>query len=163
MTKIDELLSGQVGQPGQTPKPGSKTNGDFAKLLDEALGLEGQSTAKISAPTQTVPGLESVTPPAKAAAPDAAQGLTPLQQEGMERAERTVALLEQYAERLGQADLSLKEVQPSLTALEKEARGLAEVADRLEPDDNLHGIVQEVLMRVAAESVKFNRGDYLTT
>lgn len=163
MTKIDQLHPGQIGQPQQEPKPGSKTGGDFAKLLDEALGLQGQSTAEITAATQAIPGLESVTPKSKVAAPDAAQGLNPLQQEGVERAERALALLEQYAERLGQADLSLKELQPSLAALEQEAKGLAEVADRLEPDDNLHGIVQEVLMRVAAESVKFNRGDYLTT
>lgn len=164
MTKIDQLHPGQIGQPQQEPKPDSKTNGDFAKLLDEALGLAGQSTAKITAPTQAIPGLEGVTPQAKLEAPDVVgQGLTPLQQEGVERAERTVALLEQYADRLGQADLGLKEVQPALAALEEEARGLAEVADRLEPDDNLHGIVQEVLMRVAAESVKFNRGDYLST
>ncbi len=162
MTKIDQIHPEQVGQPQQDRKPGSKTNGDFAKLLDEALGLQGQTTAKVTGPSQAFPGMEGVVPKGQVGAPDAARGLTPLQREGVERAERAITLLEQYAERLSQPGLNLKEVQPSLAALEQEAKGLAEVADRLEPDDELHGIVQEVLMRVAAESVKFNRGDYLT-
>lgn len=161
MTKIDHIQPGQVGQPQESSKPGSKTSGDFAKLLDEALGLQGQGASKVTATTQSMPGVESVAPKSQVNPPDAPQGLSDLQREGVERAEKALTLLEQYAERLGQPDLSLKELQPSLTALEQEAKGLAEVADRLEPDDALHGIVQGVLMRVAAESVKFNRGDYL--
>lgn len=162
MTKIDQIQPGQVGQPQEIGKSSSKTSGDFAKLLDEALGLQGQSATKVTAPTQSMPGVESVATTSQASLPDATQGLTDLQREGVERAEKALTLLEKYAERLGQPDLSLKELQPSLTALEHEAKGLAEVADQLEPNDALHGIVQEVLMRVAAESVKFNRGDYLT-
>lgn len=163
MSKIDQIQPGQIGQPQEGRKPGTKTNGDFAKLLDEALGLQEQSTAKVTAPAQAFPGMEDVASRGQLGSPDAPQGLSELQREGVERAERAISLLEQYAERLGQPGLKLKELQPSLTALENEAKGLAQVADRLEPDDELHGIVQEVLMRVAAESVKFNRGDYLTT
>ena len=162
MTKIDQIHPGQVGQPQEGRKPDSKTNGDFAKLLDEALGLQGQSTAKITASSQAFPGIDGLLPKGQVDSPDAPQSLSPLQREGVERAERAITLLEEYAERLGQPGFSLKELQPSLTALEQEAKGLADIADRLEPDDELHGIVQEVLMRVAAESVKFNRGDYLT-
>ena len=163
MSKIDQILPGQIGQPQEGRKPGTKTSGNFAKLLDEALGLQGQSTAKATAPSQAFPGMAGVAPAGQVGSPDATQGLSDLQREGVERAERAISLLEEYAERLGQPGLKLKELQPSLTALEQEAKSLAEVADRLEPDDELHGIVQEVLMRVAAESVKFNRGDYLTT
>lgn len=162
MSKIDQIQPGQVGQPQESHKPGTKTKGDFAKLLDEALGLQSQSTAEVTAPSQVFPGVDAVAPTGQVSSPDTPQGLNELQREGVERAERTITLLAEYADRLGQPGLKLKELQPSLTALEQEAKSLAEVADRLEPDDELHGIVQDVLMRVAAESVKFNRGDYLT-
>lgn len=161
MTKIDQLQPGQVGQPQKAPKPDSQAKGEFAKILDEALGLQGEGPAKISSPAPSSPPINGVAPSLKSEAPTASQTLTPLQKEGVERAERAITLLEEYAERLGQPQVSLKDLQPSLAALEKEAKGLAEVADRLDPGDQLHGIVQEVLMRVAAESVKFNRGDYL--
>jgi hypothetical protein len=162
MTKIDQLHPGQVGQPQLSPKSDTKARGEFAALLDEALELQGEGPAKLSHPPPTFPQLNDVAPTLRTEAAAPSQALTPLQKEGVERAERAINLLEEYAERLGQPQTSLKELQPSLAALEQEAKGLAEVADRLDPDDQLHGIVQEVLMRVAAESVKFNRGDYLT-
>jgi hypothetical protein len=162
MTKIDQIQPGQIGQPQEGRKTSDKAGGDFAKLLDEALGVQGGSTAKVTESTQAFNGVEGVNPTGQVSPPDAPQVLTDLQREGVERAERAITLLEEYADRLGQPGLSLKELQPSLTVLEQEAKGLAQVADRLEPDDELHSIVQEVLMRVAAESVKFNRGDYLT-
>ncbi len=161
MTKIDQLHPGQIGQPPKAPETDSKSGGEFAKLLDDALGLQEEGPAKTSG---TAPSFAKMDGMVKSAPPEAPGAeLTSLQREGVERAERALTLLELYAERLGQTDLSLKELQPSLAALEQEAKGLAEVADHLEPGDQLHGIVQEVLMRVAAESVKFNRGDYLTT
>ncbi len=162
MTKIDQISPGQAGQPEPARKP-ERGGGDFARLLDEALGRQdagpGAASAPLSGPAQPLGG---VVAGGEVGTPAAPEGLTPLQNEGVARAERTLALLEQYARQLGDGRVSLKELEPSLTALEEEARGLAEVADRLDPADELHGIVQEVLMRVAAESVKFNRGDYLS-
>ncbi|KMY69091.1 hypothetical protein AAU61_06110 [Desulfocarbo indianensis] len=159
MTKIDQLHPGQLGQPQPDAKTVRKEEGDFAKLLDQALDRQVSGPAQAAQPTAAAPA--SVAAPQSAQALSASQGLNALQQECVSRAERALDLLERYAGQLGRPDLSLKELEPSLAALQEEAKGLAEVADSLDPADQLHGIVQEVVMRVAAESVKFNRGDYL--
>lgn len=161
MTKIDQLHPGQLGQPQPDSKTVRKEEGDFAKLLDQALDRQVSGPAEAAQPASVAARPASVAAPDSVQSLSAPQGLNALQQECVTRAERALDLLERYAGQLGRPDLSLKELEPSLSALQEEAKGLAEVADSLDPADQLHGIVQEVVMRVAAESVKFNRGDYL--
>jgi hypothetical protein len=46
-------------------------------------------------------------------------------------------------------------------SLEEESRGLGRVLGRMDPQDGLYGLLQEVASTAQVETVKFNRGDYV--
>jgi hypothetical protein len=90
-----------------------------------------------------------------------AQGLAPAQAETLARAERTLESLELYSRLLGDRGVPLKEVEPALRQAQAEARGLAQAAEGLEPADELRRFADQALALVTAQSLKFQRGDYL--
>jgi hypothetical protein len=155
MTKIDEIHPGAAQPQPKAPaaKPGG---GGFAKLLEEALAPEAppRQAAQPAGPPPA-PGAEAVRPAAEA------QGLAPAQAETLARAERTLESLELYSRLLGDRGVPLKEVEPALRQAQAEARGLAQAAEGLEPADELRRFADQALALVTAQSLKFQRGDYL--
>jgi hypothetical protein len=154
MTKIDQIHPGAI-QP-QPAKPGAKPAEGFARLLEKALAPEaGPGRA---AEAQGPPPAPAVSP---AQAPTLAGGLEPAQAEALARAERTLERLDVYARLLGDEEAPLKDVEPALRQAQAEARGLAEAAERLAEGDELRQVADQALALVSAQSLKFQRGDYL--
>jgi hypothetical protein len=161
MTKIDGIT------PGVTPEETSQTKrqnegaaDSFAKLLDQAVrrGDEALTTGTDASPeTGPMFGITG------AKQPVVGDVLPPLHSEGVMRAERTLDLLENYEQMLGDSDKSLKEVSRAVAALDGEARELVGVLDRLDTNDALFPILQEVAVTAMVESIKFNRGDFNPT
>jgi len=154
MSKIDQIQPGQpqtVGQPQKTP---SRKGPSFQEILDKAAGPP-EEVSKTQAPpfeaSKTLQNLKSAEN----------EGLIPLQNKGLEHAER-------IADILGQMDAciqtqSLKQAAPLVKALEEEAGRLETVLEKLgsDPDDVAYGIMEEAWGRAMAETIKFNRGDFI--
>jgi hypothetical protein len=162
MSKIDQLQPGQMPQTGQ-PIPASRPQGGeaFQKILDQAT--QRAEVAPPERPAQiTAP--QSATATQAAGASQAAQAApppSPWQTEGLLRAGRTLDLLDAYAQSLADPGQPLKKVAGLLESLEDEARGLGQLLERMDPQDGLYGLLQEVAATAQAETLRFNRGDYL--
>ncbi|MBI5522813.1 MAG: hypothetical protein HY910_09305 [Desulfarculus sp.] len=156
MSKIDKLQPGPPPQIGQaTPAARPQGGPAFQDILDKA-GQAAQAPAQAPAPSPAWPTTQAA--PAAAPADTAA---TPLQREGLMRAGRTLDLLDAYALALADQSKPLKQVAGLVKSLEDEARGLGEVLGRMDPQDGLYGLLQEVAATAQAESLKFNRGDFV--
>ncbi|MBI4799813.1 MAG: hypothetical protein HY794_14030 [Desulfarculus sp.] len=156
MSKIDQLQPGQPPQIGQTPQTARPQGAPaFQEILNQATQA-AQAPDPAAAPTQAQPTTQA----APVAAP-AAVAPTPLQSEGLLRAGRTLDLLDSYALALADQSKPLKQVAGLVKSLEDEARGLSEVLGRMDPQDGLYGLLREVAATAQAESLKFNRGDYV--
>ncbi len=161
MTKIDQIQPGQTGAP-QGPRPsGPGQAGEvFQKVLEQAH--QRAETSPPVRPQAAVPvssydplaGLNGVKPPL------AADALGPGQTEGLMRAERALELLEDYQHALADEKKPLKEMHGLVKALDSEVQELTQVLDKLDPQDGLYGILQEVAVTAMVQSIKFNRGDF---
>lgn len=71
--------------------------------------------------------------------------------------------LDSYAQALGNPTWSLKELEPLAQDLESKADQLEQglTAGQLGGENNLSGLMQEVLTQARVESIKFRRGDYV--
>lgn len=162
MTKIDDILPVKPAETRPAPKPASRTRDDaFGKVLQEALdqgGAAPQAASKAAEaaepfdPMDRLAGVKPLAAPAR---------LDPLQTEGLMRAERTLDILDQYESLLGDHTKSLKETAHVVDRMDDEVRELTKVLDKLDPKDELYGILQEVAVTAMVQSIKFNRGDYL--
>lgn len=156
MSKIDQIQPGQPPQVGQ-PAPTARPQGGqaFQDILNQA-------TQAVQAPAQAAaPAPAQVAGPPVASAAAAAAPPTPLQSEGLARAGRTLDLLDAYALALADQSKPLKQVAGLVKSLEGEARELGELLGRMDPRDGLYGLLREVAATAQAESLKFNRGDYV--
>jgi hypothetical protein len=71
-------------------------------------------------------------------------------------------MLESYARNMADPKKNLKEIEPLIDTLQKEATRLSAEADKAVPDDAaLKQIVDEFAVAANVEYVKFYRGDYL--
>ena len=80
---------------------------------------------------------------------------------GIEAAEGTLSLLEQYQKAMANPGMSLKKVDPLVESLSKEIKGLDLLSERLPPSDPLQKILTEVGIVSTVEIEKFRRGDYI--
>ena len=161
MSKIDQLLPGQNPQTVQTPQTARPQGAPaFQDILDQAAQVAQSQAASPAAPAQAA-GLAATTAPAVSAPAPAAGVPSTLQSEGLAWAGRTLDLLDSYALALAEQDKPLKEVAGLVKSLEDEAKGLGQVIERMDPQDGLYGLLQEVAAIAQTESIKFNRGDYV--
>lgn len=155
MTKIDGIIPGAI--PEQTTKPGTKVAEaatSFQDILDRAIQGNQVRPESAASPAENIVGVSGVKPPVLN------QVLPPLHTEGVMRAERTLELLEDYERVLADGGKSLKDVSRAVQALDGEARELAGVLDRMDPQDELFPVLRDVMVTAMVESIKFNRGDY---
>ena len=154
MSKIDQIHPGQTQTLGQPQKSLTNKGPSFQEILDKATG-QAPEVSKTQAPAPEPPAsLQTVKP-------TEINELSPLQNMGMEHAERIAGLLEQMDACI--QSQSLKKAEPVVRALEQEAGSLETVLGKLEadPDDAAYGIMEEAWGRAMAESIKFNRGDFI--
>lgn len=71
-------------------------------------------------------------------------------------------LLEEYAEALNNPQMTLKGIEPIVTRIEQELKGLdMQYGDNVAKNDELAGIINEIVVRARVEAFKFQRGDYI--
>lgn len=132
-------------EPRKTKKTGTK---GFDAILDE--NVKTMSTAKAgTAKTQAVKSVAPVFTPAMD------------REEVASRVMKFLDAMDEYAEKLGSANVSLKEMSPLIARIEMEKNDLQKISETLSPMDEMKGIVDEVLVRSTVEVIKFNRGDYV--
>ncbi len=159
MSKIDQIQPGQI-LPADKPSPAGRPQGgdSFQKILDQATQASQAAPTPANAPaSQAAP----TAPAAQASQVSEAAPVSPLQREGLLRAGRTLDLLDSYAQSLADPSQPLKKVAGLVQSLEQESRGLGQVLERMDPQDGLYGLLQEVASTAQVETIKFNRGDYL--
>lgn len=154
MSKIDQIQLGQTQTVGQPQKSPAQKGPSFQEVLDKAAGSAEETSKTQSPPLEPSASLQTVKS-------SEVKGLSPLQNKGMEHAERIAELLEKMDVCI--QTQSLKQAEPLVKALQEEAGGLETVLGKLEPDpDNAaYGIMEEAWGKAMAESIKFNRGDFI--
>ena len=81
----------------------------------------------------------------------------------LQQAYTIVDLLEKYSKALGDPDMTLKGIEPVVTRIEQELKGLVvQCTNNLGQDDELVSIVNHIAVTASVEAFKFQRGDYLT-
>ncbi len=130
---------------------------DFEELLKQA----NPSQKGISQTTSPLPSHIEVEPVSNAAFVPKLEEIHQVQLQGIEAAEGTLSLLEQYQKAMANPDVSLKKVDPLVQSLSKEVNGLNLFSEKLSPSDPLQKILTEVGIVSAVEIEKFRRGDYI--
>jgi hypothetical protein len=74
--------------------------------------------------------------------------------------ENYLNMLNEYQEKLGNPDVTLKELSPLLDQMNAEEGQLSSALNSLSDEDELKGIINETLILSSLETIKFNRGDY---
>ncbi|MBM4340036.1 MAG: hypothetical protein FJ110_10855 [Deltaproteobacteria bacterium] len=162
--KIKELNPSiqPIVQPGKG-KSESPNGLDFQKLLGEA---SDQLKASAQGPSPSGPG-EMARASAPSIAPASLLGfkdqedIPRIRSQSLNAVEDTLTVLSKYQEALSNPETSLKEIDPFIKALTKEADGLNRLYDKLPSTDPLHSILNEIGILAAVEIEKFRRGDYL--
>lgn len=74
---------------------------------------------------------------------------------------RLIDLLESYAEDLGNPDLTLKQIEPKVSALKENAEKLMAKVNDMPQDDAVRKIATQTALAANVEYIKFYRGDYI--
>jgi hypothetical protein len=80
----------------------------------------------------------------------------------LQRAYDILDLLEKYSQALGNPDMTLKGIQPIVTQIEQNLKGLGvQPGDNVVQNSELASIINEIAVRASVEAFKFQRGDYV--
>lgn len=71
-------------------------------------------------------------------------------------------LLEEYSQALNNPQMTLKGIEPIVTRIEQELKGLdVQSGDNVAQNDELASIINEIAVTARVEAFKFQRGDYI--
>jgi hypothetical protein len=71
-------------------------------------------------------------------------------------------LLEKYSQALNNPQMTLKGIEPIVTRIEQELKGLdVQSGDNVAQNDELASIINEIAVTASVEAFKFQRGDYI--
>ncbi len=138
-------------------KKGVREN-DFQKIMDEKTvrynskdvqNLPSKIDPNISG-VQILRGAQPIQNPPEAAA----------NQPVLDEIQKTLDLVDFYAEKLGNTSLPVTGLDPLVNHLEGRLEGLKDMASRPDLPDKLRPILSDVVMTMGAEIAKFKRGDY---
>ncbi len=135
--------------PSDAGKNEKTQNGEFDRILKNALGTT-QNVAETTAPHFADPlseiSADSVFQPNKATA--------------IEEATKLLDLLDAYRVKLADPAVTLRDITPLVEEMEIEQKGLTSLFHALPEDDELKDILNQALIDLSMETVRFNRGDY---
>lgn len=153
MTKIDQILPGQIQGQQQKPKTTKGDGTSFQSYLDKA-----QAPAK-EAPggPEQVQATGSVTEAQQVGEINAVSGQA--QAVAVQQAEDLLTSMEEYAQMLGSSS-TLKQMQGLVDQIRQQAGQLQQAASDLPDGDELAGLLEEVQAQAAVELMKFDRGEY---
>ena len=133
--------------PQKTERP---NNGLFQQNLEAARADRLASETQISGPAPLGEVRSSVFP----AIATVSSGI-------VDKTENLLDLMESYTQKIEDPKKSLKEIEPLIDSIQKEASRLAQEADKHLPGDKaLKDIVNEFAVAANVEYAKFYRGDY---
>jgi hypothetical protein len=148
-------------------KMGALEKGKIEKDLFKRM-LEGASSQYHDGPNalSSSPGSEGISPgPISPAVPlDGLSGLNEpgqVRSRGIQSAEKTLDLLDQYQKAMANPDQSLKNIHPLIQSLSQELQGLNILSEKLSPSDPLQSILTNTGIVSAVEVEKFYRGEYI--
>ncbi|MBN1828584.1 MAG: hypothetical protein JW884_05500 [Deltaproteobacteria bacterium] len=78
----------------------------------------------------------------------------------LKKSENLLELLERYDALLNDPGVPLKDIYPTISAMEESCDEIAPLLTSLEDTHPLRPIVNELLVIASIETIKFNRGDY---
>jgi len=139
---------------------GKMSDTPFKKILEEASsqirdGLTPPSPGSEVGPQGPLP--PAIPPPFLPELEDPAG----LRLQGVQSAEKTLGILEQYQKAIANPDLSLKSIYPLIESLSRELGGLHALSEKLPPSDPLQPILAGTGIVSAVEIEKFHRGEYV--
>jgi hypothetical protein len=146
---FDEIIT-QAGSGAAKPAAVG-TGKPFGEVLDAAMGETGGSE-KESAAAFTVGGTAQVGFNSLSAG-----GETPL----VDRVENFVDMLDEYRQKLGDGQYSLRDIDPLVREMETETEKLMPAFQELPDGDGLKDIMDQTLITASLEIARFNRGDYI--
>ncbi len=153
MTKIDQILPGQIEGQQQKAKTAKGEGPSFQSFLDKAQaaekaapdGIQQVQESSLTAPVQQVGQMNAIAGQAQIAA--------------VQQAEDLLSSMEQYAQMLG-GNSTLKQMQGLVNQIREQAGQLQQAAGSLPEGDELSGLLEEVQAQAAVELMKFDRGEY---
>ena len=133
---------------------------DFQRVLKDSksnINVAGQSSASASRGVEEIPA----DPAYAIQALSGPEQIDQIRSLGVERAENTLTILEQYQKAMDDPQLTLKNVDRLVQSLSQEVSGLNRLSEKLPNSDPLQKIMNEIGIVSAVEIEKFNRGEYI--
>ena len=150
MDKITGISTGSlISEPRKAEKPGSD-------LFKQSLEAAQAKRTTVSESTQAVKSLGEVA----ATAPPQLQSLSPAAV--IQKTDRLLDLLYNYSKDIEDPKKTLKDIEPLIDTIQKDAsRLLAETDKALPGNEDLRRIAREAAVTANVEYFKFYRGDYI--
>ena len=153
INNTDEILKNVYKEAAKkSEKPADK---QFAEILKETL----KSPCESKSVSQKQPVLNS----APLVEVQAVKTLAEDKSKVVERVHQFLNLLDDYRQRLGNRQMSLKEVEPVINRLETENENLKPVLESLGDGDELKEILNNTLITASLEIIKYRNGEYIET
>ena len=150
MDKITGISNGSLIPESQ------KTEKSGSDLFKQSLEAAQTKKAAISGPTQAVKSLGEI---AATTLPQL-QSLSPAGV--IQKADRLLDLLDNYSREIEDPEKTLKDIEPLIDTIKKDASLLlAETDNALPGDGELKQIAREAAVTANVEYLKFHRGDYI--
>ncbi len=145
----DEIL--KVASPDKTNKPEKSHAKEFGTILKETI----ENSTKVETKDKKQPMVDSIP---QIQFPTVFLGeKTPI----IGHVEKLLDILDEYQQKLGNPQFTLKEIYPLINDMEVKKDSLIPVLNSLPDGDGLKDILNQALITSSVEIIKFNRGDYL--
>jgi hypothetical protein len=145
----DEILKGVPLE--KTKKPEKSHVQGFGEILKETL----ENSTKVETENKKPPMVNSI---AQIQFPTvSAAEKTPI----VGHVEKFLDILDEYQQKLGDPQFTLKDIFPLIDNMETEKERLIPVLNSLPDGNGLKDILNKALITSSVEIIKFNRGDYL--
>jgi len=158
---IKKIINGASAIPEVNQKRKSESGElDFQKVLNDAessISVAGQSAPPASKGVEEIPAY----PTYAIQALSGPEQINQIRSQGVERAENTLTILEQYQKAMGDPNKTLKNVNGLVQSLSQAVNGLNRLSEKLPASDPLQKIINEIGIVSAVEIEKFNRGEYV--
>jgi hypothetical protein len=153
INNADEILKGVFRKT--TPKKEESNDKQFSEILKDSL-----SPTQKSEPLSQNHHILRSTPVINI---QPAMVLQEAESTVVGRVYKLLNVLDDYRMKLGDPQMSLKEVDPVVKQLESENENLKPVLESLADGDKLKEIVNDALVTASLEVIKYKRGDYIPT
>jgi len=151
--KVDNAQNAKFILPPDAPKTKRAGGKKFDEILNSSLKSSGAGDAR-NASAKTVTASIQKTAPVISPAVE--------REEIVGRIIKFLDIMDEYATRLGNPSVTLKDISPLISKIENENNQLKLLAESLSPLDEIKPLLDEVLIRSSVEIIKYNRGDYIS-